>query len=112
MQGISLKLLVSIDNDLSVILRLYVLTQLFRQIGCDTRPIFKWSTAGLNSEFFVSYIGCLMKANELRQLYLPIAGRMVGFSFFVLWHINVRGLFNAKANLVEQQWYYLTNNRL
>ena len=29
------------------------------------------------------------------------------FSFFVEWHINLCGLFNAKAFIVEeQQWYY------
>ena len=32
-----------------------------------------------------------------------------GFCFFVSLHINLRGLFKAKAILVEeQQWYYLT----
>ena len=30
--------------------------------------------------------------------------------FFVYWHINLHGLCQAKAILVEeQQWYYLTN---
>ena len=32
-------------------------------------------------------------------------------SFFVEWHINLWGLFNAKAILVEEQlWYYLTHS--
>ena len=31
--------------------------------------------------------------------------------FFVLWHINLCGLFNVKAILIEKQlWYYLTDN--
>ena len=31
------------------------------------------------------------------------------FGFFLEWHINLRGLFNAKSILViEEQWYYLT----
>ena len=29
---------------------------------------------------------------------------MIGF--FVLWYINLRGLFDARAILVEEQWYY------
>ena len=30
--------------------------------------------------------------------------------FFVSWHMNLHGLFNAKAILVEEkQWYYLTH---
>ena len=34
---------------------------------------------------------------------------LFGFSSFVWWHIKLRGLFNAKAKLVEEQkWYYLT----
>ena len=34
------------------------------------------------------------------------------FGFFVQWHINHRGLLNAKAIILEeQQWYYLTNNQ-
>ena len=33
------------------------------------------------------------------------------FSFFVEWHINLRGLFNTKAILrEEQQWWYLTHS--
>ena len=32
----------------------------------------------------------------------------VWFGFLVWWHINLHGLFNAKAIFVEeQQWYYL-----
>ena len=33
-----------------------------------------------------------------------------GFGFFVLWHINLCRLFNAKAILQEEEWwYYLTH---
>ena len=33
------------------------------------------------------------------------------FNFFIQWHINLCGLFNAKNVLVEEQeWYYLTNS--
>ena len=33
----------------------------------------------------------------------------LGLGFFVLWHINLRGLFNAQVILVEEQyWSYLT----
>ena len=36
---------------------------------------------------------------------------MVWFGFFILWNINLRGLFNAEAILVvEKKWYYLTHN--
>ena len=35
----------------------------------------------------------------------------VSFGFFVYWHINLCGLFNAKAIIIEeQQWYYLTHS--
>ena len=37
---------------------------------CDTRPIFKRSTTGLNSEFSFSETGCLIKVKEFS---LPIA---------------------------------------
>ena len=34
----------------------------------------------------------------------------VWFGFFVLWHVNLRGLFNAKSILVEEQYsYHLTH---
>ena len=32
--------------------------------GCDPWPNFKWSTAGLNSEFSFSLSGCLGKAKK------------------------------------------------
>ena len=32
------------------------------------------------------------------------------FSSFVWWHIKLRGLFNAKAILLEPQWCYLTHS--
>ena len=34
----------------------------------------------------------------------------MGIGFFVYWHINLRGLFNDKATLLEQQWCYLTHS--
>ena len=35
----------------------------------------------------------------------------VWLAFFILWYINLRGLFNAKVILEEeQQWYYLIHN--
>ena len=44
-------------------------------VGSDTRSIFKWSTTGLNSDFF-SYTDCLTKAKEPSLLYyLSIDGR-------------------------------------
>ena len=36
---------------------------------------------------------------------------LIRFVIFVEWHINLRGLFNAKAFLVEEQLYCLTNSR-
>ena len=42
--------------------------------GCDTRSVFKRSTAGMNSEFSFK-TSCLTKALETNQpYYLPIAG--------------------------------------
>ena len=36
--------------------------------------------------------------------------QIIGWLYFRWWHINVRGLFNAKATLVEEwQWDYLTD---
>ena len=49
--------------------------------ACDTRSVFKWSKAGLNSEFSF-LIGCVTKAKEPSLSdYLPIAGggRIDGF---------------------------------
>ena len=35
----------------------------------------------------------------------------IWFGFFVQWHINLCRLFNAKAILIEEQWwYYLTHS--
>ena len=53
--------------------------------GCDTRTIFKWSTAGLNSEFSFSQTSYLTKPKEPSlSYYLPIAtkGRRDGFMPF------------------------------
>ena len=36
---------------------------------------------------------------------------MFEVGFFVWWYINFCGLFNAKAILVKQQWYYLPHCR-
>ena len=39
-------------------------------------------------------------------------GSLKMFGFFIQWHINLRGLFNAKAILLEEQrWCYLTHSR-
>ena len=32
------------------------------------------------------------------------------FGFFIWWDINLLGLFNTKAILLEQQWYYLNHS--
>ena len=49
---------------------------------------FKWNTAGLNLEFFFSYIGCLSKTKEPSLSdYLPITGRS-GFMPFFKWNTN------------------------
>ena len=41
---------------------------------------------------------------------LSTAKVKVDFGFFVEWHINICGLFNAKSVLIEEQrWYYLTH---
>ena len=47
----------------------------------DTRPTFKRSLTGLNSEFSFSYTSCLTKAEEPSlPYYFPIAGeRIIGF---------------------------------
>ena len=37
--------------------------------GCNRRSIFKWSRAGLNSEFTFSWAGCLTKAKETRLFF-------------------------------------------
>ena len=53
--------------------------------GHDTRPIFKQSLTGLNSEFSLSQISCLSKAKQPSLLYyLPIAAkRIIGFMPFL-----------------------------
>ena len=69
-----------IDNDEECIY-----TTLPPQAGYEKRPIFEKSTAGLNSEFSSSYIGCLTKAKELSlPCNLPISGweRRDGFMSF------------------------------
>ena len=60
---------------------MYVFTNPPAQEGCDTRPIFKLSLTGLNSEFSFSLTGCLTKAKDLiLPYYLTMAGgRIVGF---------------------------------
>ena len=41
-----------------------------------------------------------------------IAVKNIGFGFFIEWHINLRELLNAKATLIEEDyWYNLTNSR-
>ena len=54
---------------------------------------------------------CLLiwKRNTIKK---PITSSQCNvFSFFLSWHINLRGLFNVKAIFVEKQKrYYLTHN--
>ena len=58
-----------------------IFTNLSARAGYDTRPIFKRSLKGLNSEFSFSYTSCLTKAEESSlPYYLPIARwRIIGF---------------------------------
>ena len=52
---------------------IYIYTNPSLQVRCDTRSIFKWSTAGLKSEFSFSETDCLTKAKETSlPYYLPI----------------------------------------
>ena len=55
------------------------------QVGCDTRSIFKWRSADLNTEFSFSLTGCLIKAKEPSlYYYLLIAeARRDGFMPFL-----------------------------
>ena len=44
----------------------------------------------------------------LRYIYIYV---VFWLRFFVSWHSNVGGLFNAKVTLLEeQQWYYVTHS--
>ena len=52
----------------------YINSTFLPQRGCDTRSIFKWSKAGLNSKFSFFVTGCLRKAIKPSLLYLLIAG--------------------------------------
>ena len=61
-------------------------------VRCDTRSIFEWSTASLNSEFSFSLTDCLTKAKEpIRRYNFPIAEKEDGwihalwFSLIILW---------------------------
>ena len=50
-----------------------ILSTFLLRAGCDTRSIFKWSKADVNSEFYFSLTGCLTKTKELSILhYLPV----------------------------------------
>ena len=50
----------------------------------DTKSIFKQSTAGLNSLFFISQTDCLTKAKEPSlPNYLPIDGRETRLNGFI-----------------------------
>ena len=59
---------------------LYVFTNSSRQVGCDTRLIFRRSLTGLNSEFSFS-TGCLTKVKEpsLPHYLLTAGERIIGF---------------------------------
>ena len=61
--------------------RLYIFIKPTSRAGYDTRPIFKRSLTGLNSQFSFSFTSCLTKAEEPSlPNYLPIAGgRRIGF---------------------------------
>ena len=49
-----------------------------KQVGYDTRSIFKWSFTGLNSEFSFSLTSCQTKAKQPSlPYYLPIGGRRI-----------------------------------
>ena len=56
-----------------------------------------------------------MSVNKVNSncIYFWVSEVFLEFDFFVLWHINICGLFNTKAILVEeQQKYYLTHRRV
>ena len=63
---------------------LYVFTNPCAQAGYDTRPIFKQSLLGWNSEFFFSLTGWLTKAKKTQSVLLFTynwvgGGRIIGF---------------------------------
>ena len=49
--------------------------------GCDTRSFFKQNIAGLNSEFFFSYTGCLTKAKETSLPFIACEGGQIDSYF-------------------------------
>ena len=49
----------------------YVFTNHSAWAGCNTKSIFKWNSAGLNSEFSFSLIGCLTKVNSFCTAIYP-----------------------------------------
>ena len=49
--------------------------------------------------------GRIIRCYKLRLVWFGL----VWLGFFVYWHINLRGLFSVKANLLEQQRNYLTH---
>ena len=75
---------------------------------CNTRSIFKWSTAGSNSVFSFSQISCLTKAKEPSlPYYLPIAGEKTdGFLFFQ------RSLAGSETQIVSSRIWTLVVNSI
>ena len=64
------------EEYLVLITGIILFTNSSARAGYDTRPIFKRSLTGLNSEFFFSETSCLIKAEEPSlSYYLLIAGR-------------------------------------
>ena len=63
--------------------------------------------------FLVNIFYCFWEKNIVNDIYLDmIIISAVWFGSFVLWHINLYGLFNVKAKAIlvkEKQWYYSTH---
>ena len=61
--------------------------------------------------YFWLFILLLFSLSPFLYLFIRISIHfcfLVWCSFFVKWHVNLRGLFNSKAILLkEQMWYYL-----
>ena len=77
------------------------------QGGYHTRSLFKWSTAGLNSEFSFLWTGSLIKAKEASLLYyLSIAGWRT--AEFIPFPRTL--MLNATKNLIQdcnsECWFY------
>ena len=63
----------------------------------------------VNTCFSLLQLCLCMHTSPCMHVCTSVVFGLVGF--FVLWHINPYRLFNAKANLLEEQlWYYLTHS--